>query len=106
MSGLISQMINEKEFVTKKIKKTKRCKNYNGNLVELRKRREKLLIKKHRLNLEIKNYNKMKGSARNSIFKNIEELTNQIGWINKEIAKIQEGMQNSGNWLNGDYMPN
>ena len=77
--------------------------NYNGNLVGLRQKREKLLAKKHRLNLEIKKYDKLSVEVRDKIFENIYKLSRAIESCNKEIAKIQKGMQNSNHWMDGDY---
>ena len=45
----------------------------------------------------------MTSFARDSIFKNIEELSIEIERINKEILKVQQAMQNSNNWLDGSY---
>lgn len=102
MNRLVLQMIDEEEKqVRPNIRKRK--KNYNGNLVELRRKREKLLLRKHNLNLEIKKYNKMSQEERDSIFSNIERLSIKIETINKEIEKIQMGMQNSSQWMEGDY---
>ena len=103
MESYIAQMINDEEKLIKP-NKSNRPKNYNGNLVELRKKREKLLLKKHKLNLEIKKYNKMSSLARDSIFNNIEKLSIQIETINKEIEKIQLGMKNSYQWMDGEYV--
>jgi predicted nucleic acid-binding Zn-ribbon protein len=77
--------------------------NYNGNLVELRQKREKLLAKKHRLNLEIKKYNKLSNETRDKIFENIFKLSIAIEKCNREILKIQKSMQNSSQWMDGDY---
>jgi predicted nucleic acid-binding Zn-ribbon protein len=76
---------------------------YNGNLVELRQKREKLLAKKHRLNLEIKRYDKLSIEARNKIFENIHKLSLAIESCNREIEKVQKSMQNSNKWMDGDY---
>ena len=84
MKRIITQMIEGNEFVKVKSCKGKKGKNYNGNLVKLRKRREKMLMKKHQLNLEIKDYEKMTSFARDTIFRNIEELSIEIEKINKE----------------------
>ena len=77
--------------------------NYNGNLVELRQKREKLLAKKHRLNLEIKKYDKLNGEVRDRIFKNIHKLSIEIERCDNEILKIQKSMQNSKKWMDGNY---
>jgi len=77
--------------------------NYNGNLVSLRQKREKLLAKKHRLSLEIKKFEKLSIEARDKIFNNIYKLSLAIENCNREITKIQKGMQNSNHWMDGDY---
>jgi len=102
MRNLISVMI-EDDFVKIKAKKRNKAKNYNGNLAELRKKRARMLVKKHNLNLQIKKYNKMTSFARDGIFKNIEELSVEINAINNEIKKIQKAMQNSEKWMDGDF---
>ena len=101
MDRSLLQMIDEDRIV--KPNRHKRQKNYNGNLVALRIKREKLLLRKHNLNLEIKKYNKMPQEERDSIFHNIERLSIEIENINKEIEKIQMGMKNSSQWMDGDF---
>ena len=102
MKNLISAMIEE-DFVRIKAKSTNKSKNYNGNLAELREKRARMLRKKHYLNLQIKKYNKMTSFARDSIFKNIEELSWEINAINIEIEKVHKAMQNSDKWMDGSY---
>ena len=98
MKNYIAQMIQDEEKLIKP-NKSKKPKNYNGNLVELRQKREKLLIKKHKLNLQIKKYLKLNTAERDRIFKNIERLSTKIDDLNKEILKIQTGMQNNSQWF-------
>lgn len=78
-------------------------KNYSGNLVELRKQKERILRKKHQLSLEIKDYNKLTIIARQTIHKNMYRLSKDIEFIDREIAKIQTAMQNCGQWMDGDF---
>ena len=102
MKNLISVMVEE-DYIHIKNKKANKSKNYSGNLAELRVKRAKMLQKKHNLNLQIKEYNKMSSVARDGIFKKIEELSWQINAINLEIEKVQKAMQNSDKWMDGDY---
>ena len=80
-------------------------KHYKGNLVKLRHRKDRILQKKHQLSLQIKQYEKMKSKERDKIFDSIEELSNEITRIDREILKVQLAMQNSLNWMDGDYNP-
>lgn len=103
MKNLILKMIEENEIVKIKVPKNNKTKSYNGNLSRLRDRRAKMLQKKHRLNLEIKKYDKMTSYTRDGIFKNIEQLSIGINAIDREIEKIHKAMQNSNQWMDGDF---
>ena len=102
MKNLISQMSEENEFIKYKKNKNK-PKIYTGNLANLRQKRVRMIEKKHQLTLEIKQYNKMTHFEREEIFKDLYSISVQISHINKEIAKVQKGMQNNNQWMDGDY---
>ena len=103
MNNKFPPIVVSKTFSINNKKRQNKAKSYNGNLAELRAKRSKMLDKKHRLNLEIKKYDKMTSYTRDGIFKNIEELSWQINAINHEIEKIQKAMQNSDQWMDGDF---
>ena len=75
--------------------------NYNGNLVELRKRRFKIIEKRSNLRKQLKDNGFTR--ERLGILNKIESLNKEIDKIEKEILKVQKGMQNSDKWMDGNY---
>lgn len=72
---------------------------YNGNLTNLRQRRNKIISKREELRKEY-NYN-IPVKEQIALNKKITELSNEVDKIEREIKKIQKGMQNSNHWMDG-----
>ncbi|MBE7707029.1 MAG: hypothetical protein E7Z91_07310 [Cyanobacteria bacterium SIG30] len=74
---------------------------YKGNLVDARLRRTRMLIKLKKLRQQI-NQN-IPLNERIVIEKKIQKLRLDLDNLEKEMLKVQKGMQNSNKWMDGTY---
>ncbi len=73
--------------------------NYNGNLVDLRLRRSRIISKRIELRKQLND--NISNSDKTVILKRIKNLGIEMDRIEGEIKKTQKGMQNSKKWMDG-----
>ena len=74
---------------------------YNGNLADLRKSKTKILAKRAELRKQLNDT--VYFVKRLQLVKRIDKLSLNLDNIEKEILKVQKGMQNSNRWMDGTY---
>lgn len=75
--------------------------NYRGNLVNLRKKKDRMIEKRILLRREIRD--EIRLSDKVNIESKINRLTSEIDRTDLEILKVQKSMQNSEKWMDGDF---
>lgn len=75
--------------------------NYRGNLVNLRKKKDRMIEKRILLRREIRD--EIRLSDKVNIESKINRLTSEIDRTDLEILKVQKSMQNSQKWMDGDF---
>jgi len=74
---------------------------YNGNLADLRKSKTKILAKRAELRKQLNDT--VYFVKRLQLVKRIDKLSLNLDNIEKEILKVQKGMQNSNRWMDGTF---